>query len=137
MAKYKIIPLDLFKRSIIVFIGSHKEFKRWIPYYFGDDKEYDSLIELVEENNYNDVQASFWYNGTTGEGIIELPKMPRTPKEIAYTAHEALHATFHTLDYCGIEYIKNGSNETFTYLLELIISNLLEIENYKIINYDS
>lgn len=137
MAKYKVIPIEMFKRSLIVFIGSHKEFQKWVPYYFGEDEEYDSLVELVEETNNDGVQAAYWYNKYSGEGIIEIPKMPRTPREIACAVHEALHGTFHTLDYCGVEYIKNGSNETFTYLHELIVYNILEIENYKIINYDS
>ena len=33
MAKYKIIPIDLYRRDITVFIGSHDEFKDWITSY--------------------------------------------------------------------------------------------------------
>ena len=30
MAKYKCIRIELYKRDITVFIGSHEEFKEWI-----------------------------------------------------------------------------------------------------------
>lgn len=130
MAKFKFIEVGIYKRGIHVFIGNHRDFKRWVAEYFADDDEYQGLIDYVQEVDKNDALASFWYNGNTGDGIIEIPKFPRTPKEIAYCAHECLHATFHMLDYVGIEYDKDDSGEAHTYLLEYLLKNLLEIDNY-------
>lgn len=132
MAKYKYIPIDIYKRGIYVFIGNHKEFKRWVTEYFDDDPKYKGLIEYVQDLERDNALASFWYNSKTGDGIIEIPKMPRTPSEIAYCTHECLHAAFHVLDYIGVEYESNGNNESFTYMLEHLVKNLLDINDYHI-----
>lgn len=133
MAKYTYIPVDIYKRGITVFIGSHKEFKCWVSEYYKDDVEYQGLIDYVHTREDYNITASFWYNGSTGDGIIELPKFPKSAKEIAVAAHEVLHAVFHILDYCGISYSKESGGESHTYLLEYVLSNLLNIDNYKIV----
>lgn len=132
MAKYKIIPIDLYRRDITVFIGSHDEFKEWVTSY----RVPSSLEQLVETIVYSDDDsiASYWYNKNNGNGIIELPFHPKSPEEIATATHEALHATFHMADYVGIQYVVGGSNESFTYLLEYLTKNILDYNNYEIIN---
>lgn len=132
MAKVKCIPINTYKRGIYIFAGKHEEFVKWIQKEFANDRDFEGLINLVL-NSEEQGLASFWWNGITGDGIIEIPKIPRTSKEIAYCAHECLHATFHVLDYAGVEYVQKGSNESFTYLHEQILYNLLITEDYKTI----
>lgn len=131
MAKYKYVPVDIYKRGIHIFIGSRTELRRWANKYFEDDKEYRDLIELINETEVKSEAAVFWYNKSTGDGIIEIPKFPYTSKEIAYCTHECLHATCNLLDFVGVEYVPNGSNESFTYLLEHFVYNLLNKDTYK------
>lgn len=128
--KYQVIQVNPYKRSVVVAIGSHKEFKAWSEKYF-NEKDDEDILDLIRESDGSS-QAYFWFS-STGESIIEIPKFPRTPKEIAYCAHEALHAVFHILDYVNVDYEKDGANECFTYLLEYILSELLTFENYKTI----
>lgn len=133
MAKYTYIPVDIYKRGITVFIGSHKEFKSWVRDYYKNDEDYQNLIDYVCNNDTYNTLGVFWYNGSTGDGIIELPRFPKSAKEIAVAAHEVLHAVFHILDYCGVNYSKESGGESHTYLLEYMLSNLLNIDNYKIV----
>lgn len=128
MAKYKVIPIDLYKRDITVFIGTHDEFKNWITSY----KVPESWEQLVENVSVSDdsALASYWYNANNGNGIIELPWHPESAYEVSVAAHEALHAVFRMADFVGIEYVVNGSNEPFTYLLEYLVSNIIDYENY-------
>lgn len=131
MAKFKFIPINIYKRDIGVFIGSRREFKAWVIDYYNSDGRYSGLIEYIQDTRKDTAVASFWYNELTGDGIIELPKLPKTPKEIAICSHEALHATFQILDFVSVEYVRDGSNESFTYLLEHILYNILDVSNYK------
>ena len=128
MAKYKIIPIDLYRRDITVFIGSHDEFKDWITSY-SVPASWEQLVESVS-NSDDSALGSYWYNSTNGNGIIELPYHPEKPAEIAIAVHEALHATFRMADFLGIEYVVNGSNEPFTYLTEYLVTNILDYNNY-------
>lgn len=132
MAKYKIINIDIFKRDITVFIGSHDEFKEWIASY-KVPTSWKQLVENILESE-DIALASYWYNSINGNGIIELPFHPKTKEEIGVAAHEALHAVMHMLSYVGIPIIENNANESYTYLLEYILIDILDYNNYKIIN---
>ena len=132
MAKYKVITIDIYKRDITVFIGSHEEFQDWVSQY-NVPNNWEQLIESIIESDDNAL-ASYWYNKSNGNGIIELPCHPKTNDEIATAAHECLHCVFHCMSYVGIPFIEHGSNEAFTYLLEYILSHVLDYENYKLIN---
>lgn len=128
MAKYKVIPVDVYSRHVTVFIGSHDEFKDWITSY-DVPNSWEQLVENVV-NSDDDALASYWYNSNNGNGIIELPWHPKSPYEVSVAAHEALHATFRIADYIGVDYVVNASNEPYTYLLEYIVRNILDYENY-------
>lgn len=132
MGKYKFIPVSIYKREIGVFIGSRTEFRNWVEKEYKNDEDYRGLVDLIQDSGVRTEAASFWYNESTGDGIIELPKFPKTPREIAECTHEALHATFQILDFVGVSYEKDGSNESFTYLLEHIVNNILTIGTYKV-----
>lgn len=131
MAKYKIIRIELYKRDITVFIGSHEELKEWIK--TNDcNKTWSNIINEILESDDN-AEASYWYDSVNGNGIIELHYHPKSPEEISIAAHECLHATMRTLSFIGIPCFENEANEPYTYLLEYILEQVLDFNNYKLI----
>lgn len=132
MAKYKIIPIDLYKREVTVFIGSHDEFKDWVDSY-KPPVTWQQLIESIIESQDN-ADGSYWYNPYNGNGIIELSVHPTTKEEIGVAAHECLHCVMHALSYVGIPCLPDSPNEAYTYLLEYLLTNILDYDNYEIIN---
>lgn len=134
MAKYKLITVNIFKRGIMIYIGNHNTFVRFVKEYFKDDSSYEDLVNFIRDSNYDNPAASCWFNRNTGEAIIELKRFPKTPSEIAIATHECLHAVIHVLYFCGVDFVPDGNNETYTYLLEHLVKNLLENKDY--INID-
>lgn len=132
MPKFKIITIDIYKRDITVFIGSHEDFQQWVTSY-NIPASWEQLIESIVESDNNAI-ASYWYNRNNGNGIIELPCHPKKVEEIGVAAHEVLHCVMHILAYIGIPCIPHEANEAYTYLLEYILTKVLDYDNYKIIN---
>ena len=130
MAKVKYIPCDIYKRGITVFLGSLDELKRWVKseYVADEEKDFAAFIQSLKKEKIGG--ASFNYNNNDGQGIVLFHKFPETPKEIACVDHELLHATFHLLDFCNVDFICGGSNEAYTYLHEHLMRNALEKEGY-------
>lgn len=132
MAKFKHIRIELYKRDITVFIGPHEEFKEWIKKcVFPED--WNTIITQILESDDN-AEASYWYNDVNGNGIIELHYHPKSPEEIGIAAHECLHATMRVLSFIGIPCFENEANEPYTYLLEYILEQVLDFNNYELIN---
>lgn len=132
MAKFKNIHIDLYKRDITVFIGSHNEFKEWVTEY-EVPSSWEQLIESIIESD-DDAIASYWYNRNNGNGIIELPFHPQDKEEIGIAAHECLHCVMHILSYVNIPCYPHEANEPYTYLLEYILVKLLDYNNYELVN---
>ena len=131
MAKFKIIHIYIYKRNITVFIGSHDEFKAWIAT-CDVPTSWEQLVEAVVESEDNS-EASYWYNSNNGNGIIELKKHPETTEEICIAVHECLHCVMRILSYIGIPYVEYAANEAYTYLLEYILTNVLDYKNYELV----
>lgn len=131
MAKYKVINIDLYKRDITIFIGTHDEFKDWVASY-EPTNTWTELVEYIIESE-DDAIASYWYNKYNGNGIIELPKHPETKEEIGVAAHECLHCVMHTLSFVNIPCIQYEANEAYTYLLDYILVKILDYNDYKLI----
>ena len=132
MAKYKCIRIELYKRDITVFIGSHEDFKEWIKTNDCTETWRDIINQILESDD--NAEASYWHDAVNGNGIIELHYHPKSPKEIAVAAHECLHATMRILSFIGIPCFDNEANEPYTYLLEYILEQVLDFNNYKLIN---
>lgn len=132
MAKYKHIKIELYKREITIFIGSHEEFKEWIKTY-DCPETWNIVINQILESDDN-AEASYWFNDINGNGIIELHYHPKSPEEIGTAAHECLHATMRILSFIGIPCFANEANEAYTYLLEYILEQVLDFNNYELIN---
>lgn len=134
MAKFKIIHIELYKRDLTIFIGSHDEFKDWITTY-EIPESWEQLVEAVLNSDDNS-EASYWRNNNNGNGIIELPYHPKSPEEIGVAVHEALHAVMHILNYVNIPLYPGESNEPYTYLLENIVRSILDYNDYELINVE-
>ena len=131
MAKYKNIRVELYKRDITVFIGSHEEFKKWIK--TNDCSEtWSNIISQILESDDN-AEASYWHDDINGNGLIELHYHPKSPEEVAIAAHECLHCAMHTLSYVGIPCVPHGANEAYTYLLEYLLVRVLDYNDYELV----
>lgn len=124
MAKIKKIPLDIYKRDIAVFIGSSEELLKYAKKKLKSPR----LAELVEEDDVD--YAACCYHIDCGQSLIHLPSFPTTPEDISNAGHEALHATFNTLSYCGVNVTGDG-DEAFTYLFGWILKNILDKHGYE------
>ena len=131
MAKYKIIRIEPYKRDVTVFIGSHEEFKKWIKTN-NYPKTWSNIITQILESDDN-AEASYWYNSTNGNGIIELHYHPKSTEEIGVAAHECLHCAMHILSYVGIPCVPHGANEAYTYLLEYLLIRVLDYNDYELV----
>ena len=125
MAKIKNIPCDIFKRDIDVFIGSYEELCKYAKKHLKKDPLLDEITD-----NTPDYAACFYFRAD-GTGIIHLLKFPTTPEEIGHASHESLHAAMRLCWYCGVDYTPGAPNETFTYLQEWILLNILTKKGYK------
>lgn len=131
MAKFKVIHIDIYRRDITVFIGSHDEFKEWIST-CEVPTNWEPLIETVIDSDDN-AEASYWYNSNNGNGIIELKKHPETKEEIATAVHECLHCVMRVLSYIGIPCVEYEANKAYTYLLEYILIKVLDYNDYEFV----
>ena len=132
MAKYKNIRVELYKRDITVFIGSHEEFKKWIKTNNCSETWINIISQILKSDD--NAEASYWHDDINGNGLIELHYHPKSPEEVAVAAHECLHATMGILSFIGIPCFDNEANEPYTYLLEYILKQVLDFNDYKLIN---
>ena len=129
MAKVKYIRCDIYKRGINVLIGTPEELKRWCEKTYNEDEDDKEFNESLKHCRFGLADFHYSYGGCA---VIRLPKFPKTPVEIAYTAHEAFHATSWLLSFSGVDYDnENINNEAFAYLIEHLMRNILEKEGYE------
>ena len=129
MAKVKYVRCDIYKRGINVLIGTPEELKKWCEKTYCEDEDDKEFNWSLQHCRFG--LADFHYS-CGGCAVIRLPKFPKTSVEIAYTAHEAFHATSWLLSYSGVDYDnENINNEAFAYLIEHLMRNILEKEGYE------
>lgn len=128
MAKHKYIPCDIYKRGITIFIGDKEEFIAYCKQTYNEDEDDEEFIHSINNCSYGYAD----YHWGNGYGIVRIPNFPKTPKDIASTVHELLHATQWLLWYSGVEYDnKSVANEAYTYLLEHLVRNTFEEIGYE------
>lgn len=129
MAKVNYIKCGVYKRGVHVLIGTHNELLKYIKKeYKGVEKDYKDFLESVKIKT-NGYATTYWGDG---ECVVLLPKFPDNPEDIAVATHEMMHATECILWYSGIYKDKEKINdEVFAYLLEYLVKNTLEEENYE------
>ena len=137
-SKYKYIHCNPYKRGVSVFIGDCESLKKWARKFYNRPDERDLIEQLEEycnENRYikNNVCASTYESSVCGHQLIHLPKFSFKcdVTEISNLSHEVLHAVLAILDYVGVEYVRNGTHETYAYLHEYILKEALTEKGYK------
>lgn len=132
MAKIKDVYIELYKRRLLIFVGSHDELLEYTNCLKKDEDYYNIAFDII--NDAGQAEATYYYSSENGCGLIELHYHPTTPKEISVAAHECLHATMRILSYVGIPCFIDEANEAYAYLHEYLLEQVLDYNNYKIIN---
>ena len=137
-AIYKYIHCDPYKRGVSIFIGDCESLKKWAKKFYNRPDERDLLEQLdvyCNETRYinKDVAASTYGSDICGHQIVHIPSFDfkYDPSQLSNVAHEILHAVFSILDYVGVEYRYNGTNEPYTYLFEYVFKEALIEKGYK------
>ena len=135
-SKVKFIYCNVFKRGVSVFIGKCNDLRKWAKKAYDLPQEQDMIDDinyLCNDENYsnNNLSARCYYS-KCGECIVHIPEFSFEYDiiKMCNLAHEILHATHILLDTVGVEYIKDGTNETFTYVFEYMLRGALDKEGY-------
>lgn len=130
MGKFKYIKAGVYKRGVIIFVGTRKELYDWAKKKFNRESD-EGLIQSIKKDVESTDSIGTTYNLGLGESLVWLPNLSLTPKWIGNVVHELHHATMFLLDFVGVEYHYSGSNEPYTYLLEFFVTKTLENRGYK------
>lgn len=111
---YKLIPIDIYKRGILIWFGKKEELLRYIkkrhPMY------YDDVNDIVNTEDYLAI------TGMVKQDILiyseEVPELP-------IVIHEICHAAMMLLEKVGIE-ASDGNGEPYAYLVEYVCRKVLE-----------
>lgn len=115
---WKTLPIDIFKRGVVLFIGPAEEL---IDFY---KKEFPSDAETVEKVVKEDILETGLALGYTlkccSDAIIWMPE----PREIGVLVHEFLHAVMWILELVEVKATKE-TEEVMAYMLEYLYDNLV------------
>jgi len=111
------IHMGLFDYSVIGVIGDYKKMSEYIAWKF-DEKDFDSTHW---DMGYEPRGKCFHRAGYVP--IIWLPREPKTPRERATFAHEALHAVYHLFQWANLPMTRD-TEELAGHSLAHIITNL-------------
>lgn len=117
--KVKHIHMGLFDFSIVAIIGDYEKVTPFIKWKF-DDKEFDSKVFDME---YEPRGKVFFRQGYVP--VLWIPRKPKTPREHATLAHEALHCVFHLFEWAAIP-ITRDTEEVMTHSMAHIINETLK-----------
>ena len=112
------VHMGMFDFTINVIIGDYKSLTPYIQYKFNDtdfntayfDGDYECLGKTVFRSGYCPV--------------IWIPRIPRTAREHATLAHEALHAMYHVQRWVGFP-LDDSTEEVMAHGMAHIINEVL------------
>lgn len=113
-AKHLIIPLDIYKRGVLVFIGSNEELMAYIG-----KKDAGNLLGVTQFLD-DDPTTLAQTIKTPTDAIIHARKMPSS---ILTFVHEADHAAFGIMQIVGID---PHDEEAHAYMQEYILKKIFE-----------
>ena|SRR3990167_8016815 len=113
------IEMGLFDFDVVCVIGDYKNLGKYIQWKFEDDsfdpEDFDMKYECRGKCCFKKGYVP----------VIWIPKKPRTPREYATLAHEALHAVYHLFDWANLPMTRD-TEEVMTHSMAHIINNILE-----------
>lgn len=117
--KIKNIEMGIFDYTVCAIIGNYKNIKAFINWKFEEDwfnKKYN--------NDYSPRGQVLHKNGYVP--ILWIPKLPKTAREHATLAHEALHCVYHLFDWANIP-MSRDTEEIVTHSMSHIITEILKV----------
>lgn len=134
MAKIKWIDVDIYKTGVTIFVGTHKEFIKYLKNMTSKYDYYKEIVPLAEDSRYNTSVASFYWNAKSRTLIVEVTSLKFNYRTLGEVIHELDHAAFYILDECGVYYgLEDDSKEAHTYLLELLVRGTFNKEGYEVV----
>lgn len=132
MAKYKAIPINLYRLTLQVFVGSQKEFKRAAERAQERDSGYDFVIQDINDSFQDHVtfEAATYYNSKDRILLVYLPSLALNYKNICDIVHELAHVTFAILGDVGIQ-VDAKNNEAFAYLQGWLAEEVFKNEGWE------
>ena len=115
------VHMGVFDFTVTVVLGSYEHLDKYVAWKFHDKK----YIEIAKESNkgYEPRGKTFFRAGYCP--IIWIPRKPKTPREHATLAHEALHAVYHLFDWVNLN-ANQETEEVMTHSMAHIINKVLE-----------
>lgn len=133
MAKTKYINVDVYKTGVRIFVGTHKEFIKYVKDMASKYDYYKEIVPLAEDRDNTSV-ASFYWDAKSRTLIVEVTSLKFNYSKLGEVVHELDHAAFYILDECGVYYgPEDGSKEAHTYLLELLVEGTFNKEGYEVV----
>lgn len=111
------LNMGLFDFDIIGVIGEYSKMSEYIAWKF-EDKDFDT-----ELSDMGYVPRGKCYHRRGYVPVIWLPREPKTKRERATFAHEAVHALFHLFEWSSTP-ISRDTEEVFCHALAHIVTNL-------------
>lgn len=115
------VYMGVFDYVVIVAVGDRKKVHEYVSFKFEDSEFTEVVTEFVRGKTYHRVGYC---------PIIWIPRIPKTPREYATLAHEALHATYHLFDWVGLE-ANHETEEVMAHSMAHIINSVLDLEEQK------
>lgn len=133
MAKIKYVNVDIYKTGVTIFVGTHKEFIKYVKDMASKYDDYKDLVSLAEDRDTTSA-ASFYYHTKSRTLIVEVTSLKFNYDALGKVIHELDHAAFYILDECRVYYgPDDDSKEAHTYLLELLVRGAFNKEGYEVV----
>ena len=131
MAKIKYVNVDIYKTGVIIFVGTHSEFIKYLKDMASKYDYYKEIVPLAEDR---ESAASIYGNAKSRTLIVEVTSLKFNYRTLGEVIHELDHAAFYILDECRVYYgPEDGAKEVHTYLLELLVRGTFNKEGYEVV----
>lgn len=114
--------MGLFDYTIRIVTGDYNNAQKYASHVYEIDKEGLSFEDLEGSENIAHGRC-FLREGYVP--IIWLPRYPKTPREIATLAHEAIHAVNHMFRWCSTQ-LSGDTEEVFAHAVSHVVNNILD-----------
>jgi hypothetical protein len=112
------IDMGIFDFYVICIIGDYRNCGKYIQWKF-EDKDFNPEIW---DKGYIPIGKVFSSSGYAP--VLWIPRKPKTPREYATLAHEALHCVYHLFDWASIP-MSAHTEEVATHSMAHIINEVL------------
>lgn len=130
MARVKKIDIGIYKTWITVFVGSHKEFAKWLR---KDKKDMvrKALADYVESTaGEHGGFGDFYSCDACRPSFVRVDTLKMNAEDISAMAHEMAHATFYIMRDVEIG-VNSESEEAFAYLQGYLLEEALKKDGWK------